>query len=209
MQTNNTRQFPSRLRRTANIVGVALAVTLGSHAVLASAQTPAGPAASMPAPGAGPMPGTSPMRGGPGWDSPRGAHQGPWHHGDRLFKKLGLSEKQQTQVRALRKTAFEKSMPLHQQMGALMQQRMKLLAQPTLDRGALEDLRVKQMDLADKLSRIRTENQYAMAEILTPEQRTKAYAMFERRAERGHRHWRGHPGGPGQPGMPGGPGPMQ
>jgi Spy/CpxP family protein refolding chaperone len=90
-----------------------------------------------------------------------------------------------------------------EQMRGLMQQRMKLLAAPQIDRGALEALRDKQMALANQLSRDRTQTQYEMAQILTPKQRAKLYAMMEHRMERmEHRH------GPGMKPM-GGPGMMQ
>ncbi len=184
------------LRRGLNALGVALVVTFSSHAIMASAQT------APPAPGPAPMqPGHGPMHPGGG---PGGHDCGPgkmMHGREMMFKQLGLTEQQRAQMREQRKASWEKMAPLRQQMRELMQQRMKLLAAPTIDRDALEALRGKQMALADQMSRLRTEAQVDMAQILTPEQRAKAYAMMERRMQRWQHHGPGHGG-------PGGPGPM-
>ena len=207
MQNRTTRQPVSSLRRGVNIVGIALAVTFGSHAVLAAAQTAPTPTASMPKPGFGPMYRPGPD-GGPdqrNCDGPRGAYG---KRDGRLFRLLGLSADQQAQMRTLRQQSMQKTVPLRVQMRDLMQERMKLLAAPTIDRGALETLRVKQMEIANQLSRERTQSQYEMAQILTPEQRAKAYSMVEKRVERMRKHGPGHHGGHGFDGMPGGPGPM-
>lgn len=185
---------PSRLRRTLGMVSTMLVVTVASHAALASAQTPPPP---LPAPMA---------QGGPGMGGKMG-HCGPGKHGERgmerMLSKAGVSPEQREKMRALQKQSWEKARPEMMQMRELMQQRMKLLAAPQIDRGALEVLRDKQMALANQLSRDRTQTQYEMAQILTPEQRVKIYAMMEHRMERmKHRH------GPGM-GPMGGPGMMQ
>lgn len=187
----------SRLRRFLGVAGAVLAVTVASHAALASAQTPP-PVASM-------------QQGGPGMHGKMG-HCGPGKQGERgmerMLSKAGVTPAQQEQMRALRKQSWEKARPEMEQMRGLMQQRMKLLAAPTIDRGALEALRDKQMALANQLSRDGTQTQYEMAQILTPEQRAKLYAMMEQRMER-MQHHRG-PGKDGQGmGPMGGPGMMQ
>ena len=187
-------QSPSRLRRVLGMVGTMLVVTVASHAALASAQTPPPPA---PAPMA---------QGGPGMGGKMG-HCGPGQRGERgmqrMLAKAGVSPEQREKMRALQKQAWEKARPEMEQMRGLMQQRMKLLAAPEIDRGALEALRDKQMALANQLSRDRTQTQYEMAQILTPEQRAKLYAMMEQRMERmKHHHGRGM-------GPMGGPGMMQ
>ena len=189
---------PSRLRRALGMVGTMLVVTVASHAALAAAQTP-------------PPPPPAPMaQGGPGMGGKMG-HCGPGKHGERgmqrMLAKAGVSPEQREKMRALQKQSWEKARPEMMQMRQLMQQRMKLLAAPTIDRGALEALRDKQMALANQLSRDRTQTQYEMAQILTPEQRAKLYAMMEQRMER-MKHHRGPMGEPGK-GPMGGPGMMQ
>ena len=187
-------QSPSRLRRALGMVGTMLVVTVASHAALASAQTP-------------PPPPPAPMaQGGPGMGG-KMSHCGPRQRGERgmqrMLAKAGVSPEQREKMRALQKQSWEKARPEMEQMRGLMQQRMKLLAAPEIDRGALEALRDKQMALANQLSRDRTQTQYEMAQILTPEQRAKLYAMMEQRMERmKHHHGRGM-------GPMGGPGMMQ
>lgn len=176
------------LRRGLNALGIALVVTFSSHAILASAQTaPSGPGPAPIQPGHGPMHYS---------DGGHDCGPGMMHRRERLFEKLGLTEQQRNQLREQRKAGWEKMAPLRQQMRELMQQRLKLLAAPTIDHDAIEALRSKQMALADQMSRLRTEEQVAMAQILTPEQRARAYAMMERRLQRWPHHGRGH-GGPG------------
>ena len=195
-QASATKQPNSPLRRALGIAGAALFVTLASHAALATAQTPP------PAPGMQP--------GGPGMHGRMG-HCGPGmrQHGmQRMLAEAGVTKAQQEQMQALRKQAWEKARPAMEQMHELMQKRMKLLAAPTIDRGALEALRDKQMALANQLSRDRTQTQYEMAQILTPEQRAKLYAMMEHRMQR-MKHHRGPGMGGHDMGPMGGPGMMQ
>jgi len=197
LQTSPTRKDASRLRRFLGAAGAVLVVTVASHAALCSAQTP---------PPVAPM-----QQGGPGMHGKMG-HCGPGKHGERgmerMLSKAGVTPAQQEQMRALRKQSWEKARPEMEQMRDLMQQRMKLLAAPTIDRGALEALRDKQMTLANQLSRDRTQTQYEMAQILTPEQRAKLYAMMEQRMERMQHHRGPGKGGHGM-GPMGGPGMMQ
>ena len=77
-------------------------------------------------------------------------------------------------------------------------QGMKLLAQATLDRNAIEQVRQTQQQLADQRSRRMTQAFADAAEVLTPAQRVKA---AEERGKRGHgfghkghgpRHGHGH-----------------
>jgi len=194
-QTSPTSKDTSHLRRFLGVASTVLVVTVASHAALASAQTAPAP---MPQGGAA-------MRGqmadhGPGMRSSHGM--------ERMLTQAGVTPAQQEQLRALRKQAWEKTRPEMEQMRELMQQRMKLLAAPTIDRGALEAMRDKQMALANQLSRDRTQSQYEMAQILTPEQRAKLYAMMQQRMERMRHHHGMGKDGHGM-GPMGGPGMMQ
>lgn len=179
---------PSRLRRALGAVSTAILVAVVSHATLASAQT---------------APASVPQAAAP---------DGPWMHRghgiQRLLAEAGVTPAQREQLRALRKKAWEQSRPEVQQMHALMRQRMQLLAAPTIDRAALDALRDKQMALADQLSRQRTQMEYEMAQILTPEQRAKLYALMQQRMERMRRQHGMHPGEHGS-GPMGGPGMMR
>lgn len=173
----------SRLRRGLVMTATVFVAALGTHAALAGAQTPP------PAP-------LQMQQGGPGMrHSGRGM--------ERMFSQIGATPEQIQQIRAIQKQSWEKSRPGMEQMRQLTQERMKLLSQPQIDRSALENLRVKQMDLASQLSRDRAQTQYQVAEVLKPEQRAQLYAMLEQRMQRmEHKGWR--QGGPGM----GGPGMM-
>ncbi|MDY0330143.1 MAG: Spy/CpxP family protein refolding chaperone [Thiomonas sp.] len=183
----STSTHISRLRRALGMVGAAVVVAVASHAALASAQTPS-PDAPM-------------LRGGMGGKM---GHYGPGERGiERMLSQVDVSPEQREKMRALQKQSWEKARPEMEQMRELMQQRMKLLAAPQIDRGALEALRDKQMALANQLSRNRTQTQYEMAQILSPEQRAKLYTLMENRMKRmEHRHGSGM-------GRMGGPGMMQ
>lgn len=187
-----TSPSTSRVRRALRLAATALVVTVASHAALVSAQTP----------GAA-MPGAGPGMHGAMDHCHGGRHGRPGMQ--RMLDAVGVNAQQREQMRALQRQAWEKMRPDMEQMRSLMQQRMKLLAAPTIDRGALEALRDKQMALADQISRQRTQMQYDMAQILTAEQRAKLYAMMQQRMERWQYHgpgMHGHGMGPmGGPGM--------
>jgi len=190
----NSQSTPTvfRLRRALNIAASALVVAFASHAALVSAQTP----------------GAAMRDSGPGMPAAmhhcHGAKHGRYGM-QRLLSAAGVTAQQREQMRALQKQSWDKMRPEIEQMRSLMQQRMKLLAAPTIDRGALEALRDKQMALADQISRERTQTQYEMAQILSAEQRAKLYALMQQRMERWQQHgpgMHGHGMGPmGGPGM--------
>ena len=173
----------SRLRRGISLASLTLAVTLATHAALASAQTPPPPPPPM-------------QQGGPGFGGPAGKPSGPRREADRLFARIGATAQQRDQIRTIRRESWDKARPTLDQMRQLREQQLRLLAQPQIDRGALESLRVKQMNLADQMSRQRTETEYRIAEVLSPEQRARFYTMIERRFQRMHdrSEWHRGPG---------------
>jgi Spy/CpxP family protein refolding chaperone len=63
---------------------------------------------------------------------------------------------------------------------------LQLLAAPTIDRAAIERIRVEQMQLAETATRRMTQALVDAAEVLNPEQRAKLAANWENR--RRHRH---------------------
>lgn len=166
----------SVLRFALAALGTSAVVAFGAHAALAGMHGPSGGIHGV----AGQCGPRSHGDFRPGW--------GP----DRMLSDIGVTADQRAKLRTLRQTRWDKMRPLRDQMQQLRQERMKLLAQPQIDRGALEALRVKGENLADQMSRQMTESQYDMAQILTPEQRAKLYDRMSRRAD-----WRNHDGGPG------------
>jgi Spy/CpxP family protein refolding chaperone len=90
---------------------------------------------------------------------------------------------QKTRLSAIAKSAMADMKPMREQMRAARADSKKLLAQPTIDRAAIEAARVKQMALQDARSKRMSKAMADAAEVLTPAQRAK---VAERMAKRGH-----------------------
>jgi Spy/CpxP family protein refolding chaperone len=105
-----------------------------------------------------------------------------------LVKDVGGTPQQKDRLVAIATAAMAELRPLREQARAARHRGMELLAAPTIDRGALEQLRVAQMQAADARSRRMVQAMADAAEVLTPEQRTKAAERLKRRMER---RWRG------------------
>ena len=86
-------------------------------------------------------------------------------------------------------TAMRELRPLREQGREARRQAMEILSKPQVDRGALEALRAKQVQLADQVSRRITQSLADAAEALTPDQRAKLAERMESR--RGRWHGRG------------------
>lgn len=83
--------------------------------------------------------------------------------------------------------------PVRQEMRRTREQVMDLLAAPTIDRNALEQVRAQRVQRIDEISKRVTQALADAAEVLTPEQRTEAVKRFEQMRERRGRwfHQRG------------------
>ena len=103
----------------------------------------------------------------------------------RMLKRLvpDATPEQQTKLSAIAKAAFTDLRPIQEKTREARAQGMKLLAQPTIDRNALEQVRQTQQQLADQRSRRVTQAFVDAAEVLTPAQRVKA---AEELGKRGH-----------------------
>jgi protein CpxP len=112
---------------------------------------------------------------------------------DRMIERL-LSDgtpEQKAKVRTLANAAATDLMPLRKQRREAHQQGMTLLAQPSVDRAALEQVRATEMQLDDQTSKRMTSALADIAEVLTPAQRVR---VAEQLAQRGKHHG-GHHGG--------------
>jgi Spy/CpxP family protein refolding chaperone len=114
-----------------------------------------------------------------------------------LLGRVHATPEQRERIRELRTTTIENNRSLMQQMRALRGDRMRLLAASTIDRGALETLRSKQMRLSEELSKNMSQMQYEIAEVLTPAQRQEIYRLLEERKQHCTRHGGYGPTGPG------------
>lgn len=109
-------------------------------------------------------------------------HQGP----GKIYKRLDLTDSQQTQIKAIFKDARMKDdRKAHfSQRQQMMQQRQALIEAPTLDKAALEQL-ANQRGETMKIRFVKmAEAEHKAWQILTPEQQTKAKAMMKKRQER-------------------------
>jgi protein CpxP len=113
---------------------------------------------------------------------------------DRMINRLvpDATPDQKTKLQAIAKSAFEDLRPLREKSRAAHAESMKLLAQPTIDRAALERVRQTQQQLADQRSRRMTQAFADAAEVLTPAQRTVAAEKLAKRE--GHHGFHGHHG---------------
>ncbi|MFM9880541.1 MAG: Spy/CpxP family protein refolding chaperone [Burkholderiaceae bacterium] len=105
---------------------------------------------------------------------------------------LDGTPEQTAKLTALAKTATAELAPLRAQMRKARQDGMALLAEPTINRAAVEQLRSGQIQLADSLSKRASQLMVEAAEVLTPPQRVKLAEMAQRRMEKRGRH---HGGG--------------
>ena len=110
-----------------------------------------------------------------------------WRIG-RLVKDAGGTPQQKDQLVAIATAALAEMKPMREQARAARRQGLELLAAPTVDRTALEQLRATQMQLADASSRRVLQAMADASDVLTPEQRTK---VAERLKQRMDRHSRG------------------
>ena len=110
-----------------------------------------------------------------------------WRIG-RLVKDAGGTPQQKDQLVAIATAALAEMKPMREQARAARRQGLELLAAPAVDRTALEQLRVTQMQLADASSRRVLQAMADASDVLTPEQRTK---VAERLKQRMDRRWRG------------------
>lgn len=83
------------------------------------------------------------------------------------------TEAQKTRLTEIAKSCFNDVKPIHQQLQEGHEAMTRQLAQPAIDRAALETLRADHVKKMDLMSRRVLAAAMDAAEVLTPEQRTK------------------------------------
>ena len=106
-----------------------------------------------------------------------------WRIG-RMIQDIGGTPDQKTRLVAIATAAMADLRPLREQMRQIRRSGLDLLAAAVIDRRALEQIRVSQMQLADARSRRMVQAYADAADVLTPEQRVKVVDHLKRRMER-------------------------
>lgn len=160
---------PLRARTAAGALALALGAAVAVMPALPAHATPAGP-----------------MRGGPGWGM--GMDADPVAQGKRIeamvayrLADVDATPEQRERIAGIWKGATNDLQANRKSRFEARQQAMTLLAAPTIDKAALEKLRVEQMQLADASSRRMLQAMVDSAEVLTPAQRAK---LAEKRQQR-------------------------
>ncbi|HEY0231221.1 MAG TPA: Spy/CpxP family protein refolding chaperone [Dokdonella sp.] len=116
-----------------------------------------------------------------------GADMAAWHHGapmtsqdlahhvddalPRVYAELGVTDAQKSQLDPMVKQIIDDVGAIHAQMGNLHAQALDLLTQDTVDRDAIEALRVAHVAGMDQASQRMTQLIGDLADVLTPAQR--------------------------------------
>jgi Spy/CpxP family protein refolding chaperone len=128
------------------------------------------------------------MRYGPGWFRASHVHVGGHRHGfhdaeftaDWLLSRINASEEQRQQVQGIVQEAVQELLQVHEQHHQHKQAWLDTLVQPSIDRGALEQLRSAELQLADTASQRLVEALASIADVLTPVQRSELIALATR-----------------------------
>jgi periplasmic protein CpxP/Spy len=102
-----------------------------------------------------------------------------------LYVEIDATEEQKQRLDPLIKQTVRELAPLRRNLHAARGEALKLLSQDTVDAGALETLRARQIGLADEASRKVTRALVDASEVLNPQQRRKLAMHFAHQ-----RRWR-------------------
>ena len=103
-----------------------------------------------------------------------------------VYVEIDASEAQQAQLGPIVKQAATDLLPLRDRMRDARRQAMALLTEESIDRAAIERLRLEQLQLAETGSKRLVEAIADAAEVLTPEQRIRAAERLRHRRRRWH-----------------------
>ena len=98
-----------------------------------------------------------------------------------MLSEVKASDAQKEKASAIVKASLTKGAPLAEKMRDNHVQLRKLMSAATLDKAAIETLRAEQVKLVDEASKLATQTMQDVAEVLTPEQRTKLAEKMEQR----------------------------
>jgi Spy/CpxP family protein refolding chaperone len=131
-----------------------------------------------------------------GGDAGGGAPMGAWGPGggegfmaarmQNILTKVGASDSQKSQIKAVWDGLRPQLKALHQQGFQIRQQMAQAMTAATIDPSQVEKLRQQSVQLMDKTSALITQGMVSTAQVLTPDQRQAALAEIQK--EHHHRH---------------------
>jgi periplasmic protein CpxP/Spy len=134
---------------------------------------------------------------GPGWWFRRAGYGpgGSWRQGtsdpdmvrarmgfatDWILSRIDASDQQRQQVKAIIQATVQDLAPMREQHHQNKQTMLQALTQPTIDRAVLGDIRHAELQLAEAASERLVTTLADIAEMLTPEQRTRLAEFMSR-----------------------------
>jgi Spy/CpxP family protein refolding chaperone len=105
----------------------------------------------------------------------------------RALHRIDATEEQREAIQSIVAQAIDELAGEHGEQTPLRQEIKTVLAAETIDRAALESLRVEHLERADRMSRIVARTLADVLEQLTPEQRIQIEEHLEQRHGRRHR----------------------
>ena len=98
-----------------------------------------------------------------------------------VLEDVAATPDQKQKVAQIAKDAARDLMPLRTQHHAARGRGVELFSQPTIDRAAIEQLRVEELQLGETASKRFAQALADAAEVLTPDQRVKLAARWKKR----------------------------
>ncbi len=108
------------------------------------------------------------------------------HRVDKMLDMLKASDSQRTAIKAIAERMFAEMQPIHQQHKQLHQAMVAAFTANTVDRAAVEKLRLQATALVDEGSQVFTKGMLDVAQVLTPEQRQTLAKFIQEHHGRRH-----------------------
>ena len=99
---------------------------------------------------------------------------------DWILSRIEASDEQRQQVKAIVQATVQDLAPMREQHHQNHQTMLQALTRPTIDRAALGDIRDAELQLAEEVSKRLVTSLADIAEVLTPEQRTRLVEFIGR-----------------------------
>jgi protein CpxP len=109
-----------------------------------------------------------------------GMHAMMQAHIEKMLTEVGATPDQRSRINTILKTAMVSIAPVHDKLAAAHGDLHRLLTAPTIDRGALEQLRAARMADFDEISKTLVQSLADAAEVLSPEQRARLATLMAR-----------------------------